>query len=1303
MRTIPPLLAVIALTALVGAAQEPQSLTAPIDSALQTSFEDDFLQDTRADYTIRGEVAWRPGRLTISEGASIEWPINGGERAKVELRLAEAWPPSTDKPAEVRLWFLLNGATNCYVRLKRGASDDAGQTATIALVDTGEKDGQPIEQVVRERPLSEMLNRLTIEYRRGLVTLGDGDAAVFMAHISNERANVVGCRLEATASSSNLTEIEVGANNQPTTLSESQQRVLAEASDANRKMNSLKEEKKFKEAALIGEHVLSMRKSVLGELHPLYANSLSSVASIYHSMGDLVRAESLLRQELVIMENLLGEWHPFYAARLIRLAVLCNDKGDYTGAIMLCTKASEIQRSVLGEQHRDYANSLSNLSFLYELTGDFALAEQQLLQELDVLKSVVGDQHSDYAEALHKLANVYASTNSFARAEHLYRQAMEIVKSEKGEENSDYADTLGDLAILYTKMADYNLAETLLQDSLEIEKAVLGEAHASYAVSLNNLALLYFEMADYAKAEPLVRKALSVMGEKHRFYDEGLNNLACVYHRMGDFARAEPLYWQAIEIRKSMLGEKHPRYGLLLNNLAYVYRDIGNYVRAEQLLRESSEIIKNALGEQHLDYAACIGNLALLYEEMGEFSQAEPLHNAANNIMRIVLGEQHPDHAVSLFDVARMCESKEDRVQAALLHIQGNACLSVAASNTISTLSEARARAWIRKYRPRADRVLSSLKRLEKFEAPDAYAAVWQTKLMISRLRVGQDPPQDSSPEALKIFAQLRDARLNLAKLVSATPEPEQAAQYRQAMAAASDKKEDLEKQLASLNPASRRELAIRDATVDNLLQHLPEGVAVIDFVRRDDWDFVEEPVTWKKEDGKFETRLVKKEKATPVYDAFVLRADRRSEPCPARWLRLGPAESIDRAVQSWRQQLTGEATMRPLGTDSDPTVAQPGPALRTLIWDKLEPELMGCRTVVLLPDGALHRLPWAALPGRNPEQFLIHDYALATASSGQQLFGLLSAPAIETQRRLLVAGGIEYDERPTPVVAASEEALFAVHSRTLDVSDDVRRWSFLNGAAAELTALTELWGDRGPVLRLEGLEAAEKTLADRLPDYRYAHLATHGFFDTKGEVYPVNLREQSLIESQISGSGRGSSMAARNPLLMTGIVMAGANVTPEKDSLGLPVGGDGILTAEEIHGLRLSNTELVTLSACETGLGDVALGEGVMGLTRVLHQAGVRTVMASLWKVDDAATLSLMTEFYRNLWEKQMDKIDALREAQLSMLRGYDPKSGKLQRGLDSKSGQVNLNKKTSSGASTSQRLDPRFWAAFQLSGDWR
>jgi CHAT domain-containing protein len=190
----------------------------------------------------------------------------------------------------------------------------------------------------------------------------------------------------------------------------------------------------------------------------------------------------------------------------------------------------------------------------------------------------------------------------------------------------------------------------------------------------------------------------------------------------------------------------------------------------------------------------------------------------------------------------------------------------------------------------------------------------------------------------------------------------------------------------------------------------------------------------------------------------------------------------------------------------------------------------------------------------------------------------------------------------------------------------------------------------------------------------RYLHLATHGYFappELKSAMAPPDGAEafRSLWSWDVMGQREATGWF---PELLSGLAWAGANRPAIVPPWGADVGA-GIMTAEEVGGLDLKGCELAVLSACETGLGRVAGGEGVLGLQRAFHQAGCRTVVASLWRVDDAATMALMTRFYANLWEKGLVPLEALRQAQLSVLD--DPEFG--------------------AGG------DPRLWAAWTISGD--
>lgn len=259
--------------------------------------------------------------------------------------------------------------------------------------------------------------------------------------------------------------------------------------------------------------------------------------------------------------------------------------------------------------------------------------------------------------------------------------------------------------------------------------------------------------------------------------------------------------------------------------------------------------------------------------------------------------------------------------------------------------------------------------------------------------------------------------------------------------------------------------------------------------------------------------------------------------------------------------------------------------------------------------------------------------------------------------------------------------------------------WDYLEGGARELKRVVALAGDR-PMVRLTGNEPSAERLLAELPQASLAHLATHGFFADKSFRSILQLDEK-LFARRMSSAGHileRIGEGSRSPLVLSGLVLAGANRSDTP--------GRGILTADAIIGLDLRGLELAVLSACETGLGDVAAGEGVFGLQRAFHIAGTHNVVASLWKVNDEATAALMALFYRNLWDKKkpLPAREALRRAQLALY--YHPESipawARGERGPNLKDVHLTSQAEPSSGkgGAVSGRASARLWAAFVLSG---
>jgi CHAT domain-containing protein len=309
-----------------------------------------------------------------------------------------------------------------------------------------------------------------------------------------------------------------------------------------------------------------------------------------------------------------------------------------------------------------------------------------------------------------------------------------------------------------------------------------------------------------------------------------------------------------------------------------------------------------------------------------------------------------------------------------------------------------------------------------------------------------------------------------------------------------------------------------------------------------------------------------------------------------------------------------------------------------------------GVKSVYLAPDADLTQLQWAALPA-GKDRVLLDDYAVAVVPHGPALLEWLTPPPPRPEKRppapqgLLLVGGVRYDEKPAAAKDGQRREAEAVVGQKVV-------WDYLKGTEEERRLLEKVLAksDLKLTASLGGGEAATPRLRQELERARYAHLGTHGFFADKAFRSMLQL-DPKLFERReyVSGHiGERIGAGARSPLVLSGLVCAGANLddTPER----------GILSADAIAGLLLDDLHLAVLSACDTGLGDVAGGEGVYGLQRAFHIAGCRNVVASLWKVDDAATAALMTRFYSHLFAADKDKrltpVEALRRAQLELYR---------------------------------------------------
>jgi tetratricopeptide (TPR) repeat protein/CHAT domain-containing protein len=1066
----------------------------------------------------------------------------------------------------------------------------------------------------------------------------------------------------------------------PKKLTAEEQSQLDKAKKIDREGQRLAGAGKYREALDRAEESLRIRRQILGPEHRETADNIDNAAQMYGAIGDFRSALRLYQQGLAIRRKVLGPEHPDTAESLANIAAVYRAMGDFASALPLCRQALEIRRKVLGPEHRATASSLHNLALLYRALGDCRRALPLAQQSLEINRKLFGPEDPSVANSLSNVAGICKAMGRYAEALPLYQQCLEICRKRYGPDQPATALSMNNLAMLYLEMGEYAKALPLCRRALEIDRKFFGPQHPRTATDLNNLGGLYRDMGEYAKALPLLQQAVDidrkVLGPDHPDTANSINNLAGVYHGMHDYAHAVPLFEQALEINRKSFGPNHPETARSLGNLGLLCGEMREYDRALPLMQQALDIRRKTLGPEHPDMAKGLNNLAIVYTDLGEFAKALPLYEQARQIDLKFFGPHHPEAATPLGNLAITCYSAGQYARTVELAKQTAEVIDGTLSEAVATLSEAAAMNLAGSQR--MEMMLSLLlcaARRSSHPVDDWYPVFWRWRGLFQRIETSRQQvalAQGATPELRDLCADYEETRRHLAQALFAPTggDAKQAEKRLRRLTELNERKEELESRLARALPGLGRRLDSQRRPHADLAAQLPPQAAFVDLVYYR--DLQHDPA----QPGAAGS------KATPSYAAFVLRRGSATACVP-----LGPVAPIDRAIEEWRRALVEGKSTAAAAT------------LRQLVWEPIEGHLPpGAKTVYLCPDGALARLPWSALPGRREKTPLLEEYALATIPSGQMLLEQLTAeqPSVAPAGVLLTVGDVAYGDPPAPSDAPFLPSAVALRSAALE--GQKAHWPLLPASAQELAGVTDVCGPR-QVTRLAGAEAATARVLAELPKARWVHFATHGFFADKRIRSVLQLPEEAFEERmQLYGQER-RTVGGRNPLLLSGLVLAGANLPRQQDPFGLPQGDGGILTAEAIATLPLYRLELAVLSACDTGLGDVAGGEGVFGLQRAFHIAGTRNVVATLWKVDDQPTAALMELFYRNLWAKSLPPIEALRQAQLMIY--HHPEliaMTSASRGLafDRLATLPDPGRRPPASATS----PPRHWAAFVLSG---
>jgi CHAT domain-containing protein/tetratricopeptide (TPR) repeat protein len=1011
------------------------------------------------------------------------------------------------------------------------------------------------------------------------------------------------------------------------------------------------------------ERALSIRQHNLAADDPAIADSLDHVARALIRLERFDEARRTLERSRTIRD---GKSDRLALARTLELIGWLNRySGNYAAAAEPAARALAIRRE-LAPGHPDLVPVIELRGDVLYLTGDITGARAAWTDALTLGEETLGPGHSIVPALQRRLALAAKAVGNLTEWRQLLEHGVQIAERSLAPCHPEFLNLLGDLASATTYDGQYAEARTLYQRALTTLEKCLGPAHSLTATYVFNQANLANRMGDFAEAERLHTRAVAIwsagLGPNHLYVARGLEGLAHVAYERKQNARARGLYERALAIRRRALGNDHPLVAWTLVNLAQTTVDSG---RLDLALRDVEEAIaiyrRGGVSEEPDHFAIVLELRADIETRRGDFTAARASLADALALRERVFGSTHTLAADARAHLAAADFALGQDAAALTAALDAEQAGRDLLRFTVRYLPERQALAYADK-RPKGLDVALSIVTARRVDEPSrVFDGVIQSRSVIldeiaarARSAVGSDPELGSLNTAL-VGARQRFANLMLRSV------GEGDSVQRAMLDEARTQKEDAERALAERSAAVREELARTNAGIDAVRAALPPGSALVSFVRYDRTSFSENAAH------------VRVARTAPSYIAFVMRAGVSD----VGVVPLGSAAGIDAIVSRWREETMGILRASSVG-EALKAYRAAGTALRRRVWDPLRDHLKDASMVFVVPDGTLNLVTLDALPV-GPAKYLIDQGPVIHYLSAER--DLVANPSpVTSSRGLLAVGGAAFDDassftkvfkRPSsPVRISSGPRAVAASLRASCGTVQSMRFEPLAGTGREVHEVASLW-TASPAQILEGAGASERAFKREAPGHRVLHLATHGFFlgSSCPPAPPTSRSVGGLSTSQSSGPAMAMS---DNPLLRSGLALAGAN----RRAVAGPDDEDGILTAEEVTALNLGGVEWAVLSACDTGLGEVRAGEGVFGLRRAFQVAGVRTVIMSLWSVDDQAARLWMRTLYERRLQRHLSTADAVHEASLGVLSDRRTKG---------------------------QSTHPFYWAGFVAAGDWR
>ena len=978
-----------------------------------------------------------------------------------------------------------------------------------------------------------------------------------------------------------------------TTSASANQARLQQGASAYESGDALSDQGRYAEALRSYQSALSIFESLLGSEHPHVASALNNMSGAYKGLGDTDNAIKVLKRALRIRQKVLGASHPYTGSTLVNLATMYQETGNYEAALKFFEQASPIILSKVGKNDPNRALFFNNLASLHRNLGNLEKAHELLGDALQIYRrSGTPANDINYLNAYNNMAAVYHKQGKYDAAIDAYKKALDGYVESFGGDHPQALIIRSNLGEIYRDKGQYAAAADMLEAALKSARKLKQGGQLAQAMILNGLGNLYSDMGDTERAVERYEAAIGIMerekGPNHQDVLTMKNNIAVILKNSGQNEKSLALHEQTLAARKETLGPYHADIAQSMGNIAGVYQALGRQDEAIKWLTGAHEQFCKVLGPTHPSSLQASGNLAILMYETGNDAGALQRFSEVYDDVKKALGNGHARTIEALENLAdvqyRLGENEAAKKSAEdLVRAKETILPFVLGMDERSRLS------W------QAKHLNLSVEPFVLSPEQLATTILRRKGIVLDSLledrNLGSGSRKDSSTAAL--LDEMGKLRGRIAELTLGEGAVDESKRL-----ALLDRVAEIERKLASGNKKSFTSRRGINLTLDGLRACLPSDAVLVDFVSFDDV----------KNNGP----------DSLCYGAVIISPKTADESSQSdehvSFVKIDNAASIDKTVSSLRASLVS-------GNDAllEDSIAD----LSEKLWPGIQEKLPGnASRLIIATEGQLSFVPFVAL--RKPDgSFLGEHYGIVYVGSARDLMrpsGAQPAKSLEIFADPSFTSGASGDSGAKRGESDSESSIFS------DVN-----LPQLPGTVKENENLREIaetiqWKANSYL----GEGATEKTLRS-LDAPGILHLATHGFYLNSDSSQSDGMRGMQVVGV---GASQGSAQenAALNPMLASGFALSGAQDTFHSWTRKKPAPSenDGVVTAEEAATLDLKGTWLVTLSACETGVGEARSGEGVFGLRRAFMMAGAENLIMTLWPVSDETTAEIMSEFYR-------------------------------------------------------------------------